>query len=250
MARDSAPAVQRPVRATVAVTLVLALAGLLFTANARLARSGGERHATNLAELVEVESERVTDAVAQVDALTADIDRIITSPDTVDTPDNERALHDAVAAGTIAVRGPGMKVALDDAPPTTPLSASVRPDSLVVHQQDLEAVINALWAGGAEAMMLQGHRVTVTTAFRCVGNVLSVGGHVFSPPYRVEAIGDPAALAAALDSSPEVQVYRQWVDRVGLGWSAEIHDELEIVAGTLPAELAQADVPSGTDVLP
>lgn len=247
---DAARAVQRPVRATVAVTLVLALAGLLFTANARLSRSGGERHATNLAELVEIESDRVSDLAAQVDALTADIDRIITSPNTVDTPDSERAQHDTVAAGTSAVRGPGLKVALDDAPPTTPLSASVRPDSLVVHQQDLEAVINALWAGGAEAMMLQGHRVTVTTAFRCVGNVLSVGGSVHSPPYRVEAIGDPVALAAALEASPEVRVYRQWVDRVGLGWSTEVHDDLQLPAGSAPAELAQADVPSGTDVLP
>src|SRR5690606_25352417 len=100
------------------------------------------------------------------------------------------------------------------APASTPLSATVRPDSLVVHQQDLEAVINALWAGGAEAMTLQGQRVTVSTAFRCVGNVLSLGGRVYSPPYRVEAIGDPNALTAALDASREIQVYRQWVDQV------------------------------------
>ena len=54
------------------------------------------------------------------------------------------------------------------------------------------------WAGGAEAMALQDQRVTATTAFRCVGNVLSLGGRVYSPPYEVRAIGDPRRLRVAL----------------------------------------------------
>ena len=249
--RDAVAGGQRPVRATVAVTLVLALAGLLFTANARLSRGGGERHATNLAELVEVENDRVRQLGEQVDQITAEIDSILANPTVVDTPEDESiAESDAIMAGTVAVTGPGLSVTLDDAPPSTPLSATVRPDSLVVHQQDLEAVINALWAGGAQAMTLQGQRVTVTTAFRCVGNVLSLGGRVYSPPYRVEAIGDPTALEAALGASREIAIYRQWVDRVGLGWSVDVADSLEIPAGSLPAALAQADVPAGVDVLP
>ncbi|PFG36881.1 uncharacterized protein YlxW (UPF0749 family) [Flavimobilis soli] len=249
--RDVVAGGQRPVRATVAVTLVLALAGLLFTANARLSRSGGERHATNLAELVEIENDRVRELGEQVDQITAEIDTILANPTDVDAPgETAVAQRDAIVAGTVAVTGPGLRVTLDDAPASTPLSATVRPDSLVVHQQDLEAVINALWAGGAEAMTLQGQRVTVSTAFRCVGNVLSLGGRVYSPPYRVEAIGDPNALTAALDASREIQVYRQWVDQVGLGWSVDVVDTLQVPAGSLPAELAQADVPSGVDVLP
>lgn len=249
--RDVAASGQRPVRATVAVTLVLALAGLLFTANARLARSGGERHATNLAELVEIENDRVRELGDTVDRLTSEIDEIIVNPTSVDAPgETAVARRDAIVAGSVAVTGPGLRVTLDDAPATTPLSATVRPDSLVVHQQDLEAVINALWAGGAEAMTLQGQRVTMSTAFRCVGNVLSLGGRVYSPPYRVEAIGDPSTLTAALDASREIQIYRQWVDSVGLGWSVDATDTLQVPAGSLPAELTQADVPDGVDVLP
>jgi len=186
-----------------------------------------------------------------VDQITAEIDSILANPTVVDTPeDGNIAQSDAIMAGTVAVTGPGLSVTLDDAPASTPLSATVRPDSLVVHQQDLEAVINALWAGGAQAMTLQGHRVTVSTAFRCVGNVLSLAGRVYSPPYRVEAIGDTTALEAALGASREIQIYRQWVDRVGLGWSVDVADSLEIPAGSLPAELAHADVPAGVDVLP
>ena len=248
--REPGPGAQRPVRATVAVTLVLALAGLLFTANARLARSGGERHATNLAELVEVEAARVAELEGQVDALTAQIDALVDKPAQPGKTNRELAQRDGVAAGAVAVSGPGMEVTLDDAPPSTPLNDVVRPDSLVVHQQDLEGVINALWAGGAEAMTLQGQRVLATTAFRCVGNVLSLGGRVYSPPYRIEVIGDPAALDAALDASPQVAVYRQWVDLVGLGWSADSRDNLELPAGSIPAELSYARAPAGADVLP
>ena len=81
-----------------------------------------------------------------------------------------------------------MTVALDDAPPqarSRPLPPGIpspTPDDLVVHQQDIQGVVNALWAGGAEAMTLMGQRVIATTAVRCVGNTLLLHGAVYSPP--------------------------------------------------------------------
>src|SRR5690606_41382455 len=71
-----------------------------------------------------------------------------------------------------------------------PISSGLHPDDLVVHQQDLEAVINALWAGGAEALMVQDQRITSLSSVRCVGNVLLLHGRHYSPPYRISAIGD------------------------------------------------------------
>jgi len=117
-----------------------------------------------------------------------------------------------------------------------------------VHQQDLEAVINALWAGGAEAMAIQGRRVVATTVVRCVGNVLLLDGQVFSPPYVVSAIGDPEVLRAALDASPAVGRYREWVDAVGLGWSVTSSNELELPAVQGAGELRFARVPAEVDV--
>src|SRR5699024_6692749 len=146
-------------------------------------------------------------------------------------------------AGAVPVTGPGLRVALDDAPPQ-PVGSTIPADTLVVHQQDLEAVINALWAGGAEAMTLQGQRVLTPTAFRCVGNVLSLHGRVYSPPYVVEAIGDPAALAAALDASDAIATYREWVDAVGLGWDVSTQDNLDMPARTV-ANLAHTRLPDG-----
>jgi uncharacterized protein YlxW (UPF0749 family) len=239
------------VRGTVSVALVLVLAGLMFTANARLARSDDARHAQDLEGLAQRESSRVRQLAGDVDRLRGEVERLTESATRqVDTGDPEEQALVALAAGRTEVRGPGVTVQLTDAPAGTPLREGVQPDDLVVHQQDLQAVINALWAGGAEAMALQDQRVTATTAFRCVGNVLSLGGRVYSPPYRVRAIGDPRALRAALDASPEIRRYQQWVAEVGLGWSVTTDDGLRLPAAEGGGGLTHATVPDGVDVFP
>ena len=97
------------------------------------------------------------------------------------------------AAGLTAVHGPGLKVSLTDAPRDADgnYPEGVDPDDLVVHQQDVQAVVNALWAGGAEAMMIMDQRVIATSAVRCIGNTLLLQGRTYSPPFVITAIGDP-----------------------------------------------------------
>ena len=242
---------RQALRGTVSVGLVLALAGLMFTANARLPSSQEQRHPQNLGELAEVESSRVESLAGQVESLRADVDRLTEEQTvTVDTGDPRDAELVALAAGRVPVTGPGLTVRLTDAPADGPRREDFPPDYFVVHQQDLQAVINALWAGGAEAMTLQDQRVTATTAFRCVGNVLSLGGRVYSPPYEVRAIGDPAELRAALLASPDIQEYLDWVDAVGLGWSVTTEQQLDLPATESGGELEHARVPDGVDVFP
>ena len=88
-----------------------------------------------------------------------------------------------VEGGLVPVVGPGPDRGARRRAPDQPRRDGVSPDVLVVHQQDLQAVMNALWAGGAEAMSLMDQRVISTSAFQCVGNVLSLHGRVYSPPY-------------------------------------------------------------------
>lgn len=79
----------------------------------------------------------------------------------------------APSTGTAPVRGQSLTVALDDSPLTIeqlPDWANV--DDIVVHQQDVQAVVNALWRGGAEAMTIMDQRVIATSAVRCVGEHL------------------------------------------------------------------------------
>jgi hypothetical protein len=122
-----------------------------------------------------------------------------------------------LAAGTAAVTGPSMSVTLDDAPRSADrvLPEGATPTTCVVHQQDIQGVVNALWAGGAEAMQIMDQRVIATSAVRCVGNTLILQGRVYSPPYTVTAIGDPERLAQALEDAPAVQDYRYYVDAFG-----------------------------------
>jgi uncharacterized protein YlxW (UPF0749 family) len=112
-----------------------------------------------------------------------------------------------------------LEVSLDDSPLRgDQIPAGFGVDDVVVHQQDVQAVVNALWAGGAEAMMLQDQRVVSTSAVRCVGNTLILQGRVYSPPYVIRAIGDTGRLEAALALSPEVKIYQEYVAAVGLGY--------------------------------
>lgn len=236
-------------RATLSVTLVLVLSGLLFTANARL--SGGEenRQPENFAELVRQEVDRGDELLAEVEGLRSAVDTLSASLDVqAPTLDPVLDVNSGIQAGMTPVTGAGLRVQLDDAPTNRPQPEEIVPDDLVVHQQDLEGVINALWAGGAEAMTLQGERVTALTAFRCVGNVLSLHGRVYSPPYVVEAVGDPDQLRDALDASGPLSIYREYVAAVGLGYDVQGRDQIDVPAFTGSLTLEHATVPEGVDV--
>jgi len=239
----------RRVRSAVSVACVLASAGLLFSTSARLADGRDGRAPQDLAELVSAESGRVTDLTDRMNSLEAEIEDLGEKAST-DLPVRGKDLvaRESVVSGSLPVDGPGLTVSLDDAPASSRSITGVRVDDLVVHQQDIQHVVNALWAGGAEAMTLQGERVTSTSAFRCSGNILLLHGKVFSPPYVIEAVGDPDQLQQALDDSPGVDIYRQYVDWVALGWSVTSADRLELPAYTGSSELQYATAPRGTDV--
>jgi uncharacterized protein YlxW (UPF0749 family) len=141
--------------------------------------------------------------------------------------------------GRTPVQGPGITVVLDDAPDDAD-NAGVDPNQLVVHQSDLQAVVNALWTGGAEAMTIAGQRVIATSAVRCVGNTLLLNGDVYSPPFRVAAIGPYRTMQKSLDSSQGVKDFEEAASFYGLGYTVEQEDRLELPAYKGPIGLAYA----------
>ena len=234
------------------VPLVLAVAGLLMATSAETARGTDLRSArrTDLADLVRAQAARAEAAQDSVQQLRADIDRLTAAQGVADAPVAQaRGQGDALApdAGLTAMSGPGVVVTLDDAQrdPGTALPPGVTPDDLVVHQQDLQAVVNALWAGGAQGVEVMDQRLVSTSAVRCVGNTLLLHGRVYSPPFTVSAVGDVRGLEAALRVSPPLVTYRQWVDAVGLGYQVTTHPTLDLPAYTGDLELpyAQAVTP-------
>ncbi|MBI4279731.1 MAG: DUF881 domain-containing protein [Armatimonadetes bacterium] len=101
-----------------------------------------------------------------------------------------------VQAGLAALEGPGVLVELKDSP--RPLRAGEDPNLVILHYTDLWAVINDLWAAGAEAVAINEERVIVTTGLSCVGTTILCNAKRIAPPYRIAAIGDGPRLDAHL----------------------------------------------------
>jgi uncharacterized protein YlxW (UPF0749 family) len=74
------------------------------------------------------------------------------------------------------------------------------PLDVIVHQQDIQAAVNALWRAGAEAVTVQGQRLISTTGIKCDGNSVSLQGLSYSPPYEIVGIGVPSELLTSLES--------------------------------------------------
>lgn len=247
-AEGQPPAPARPQRRgwTVLVPVVTAMAGLMFGMSFQTAEGSDLRADRDLPQLILDANEHVADRTAQLDALQSEVDALAK-----DAAPGDALLESATSAGDALaadaartpVRGPAITVTLDDSKiPLDSLPDVYTGDDIIVHQQDVQGVVNALWAGGAEAMMIQDQRVISTSAVRCVGNTLNLQGRVYSPPYVITAIGDTSRMEAALAADPTVSTYRDYVAAVGLGWSVSVEKskELPAYAGTL--DLAHARV--------
>jgi uncharacterized protein YlxW (UPF0749 family) len=117
-------------------------------------------------------------------------------------------------AGLVPVHGPGLRVVLDDSDLKTSPTGNV--NDLVVHSQDIQAVVNALWRAGAEAVAVNDERLVSTSAVLCVGNTLLLNGTVHSPPYRIAAIG---ASRARFDADDLVKALHDEANTFGLLFS-------------------------------
>lgn len=241
-AADHSAARARPRRRTLAVGGVMVLCGVLLSTTARIAGGGSIRDDSgDVAGALRDRGEDIAELSGEAEAKRAEIEELTSRSTSAETARSTERLTEAV--GLSAVSGPAVRVTLSDAPSSALTTLDgVRPDDLVVHQQDMESYVNALWAGGAEAMMLQDQRVVAGSAFRCAGNTLILEGNVYSPPFVITAIGAPEAMTAALDESPGVQVYREWVDYVGLGERTETMSETTLPAfeGNLTIDIASA----------
>lgn len=228
------------------VPLTALAAGLLFATSAATAQGTDLRadRRLQLTELISRERADVEQREADAAELRAQVESLAERAAVEDSRVAAAAAGDALelAAGLVPVAGPAVSVALDDAPRREGRPAlSDDPDDLVVHQQDVQAVVNALWAGGAEAMTLMGQRIVSTSAVRCVGNTVILHGQVYGPPFVVTAVGNPAALRDALEDDPGVLLFKSYVDRFGLGYAVRAHDEVRLPAYTGPLELPNVD---------
>lgn len=174
------------------------------------------------------QAEQLTD---QVHTLQQQIDQL-----TKDVPDSEvrsyqrRIARVEGAAGLRRVSGEGVKVVLRDAPQANLKNSPYNPNVYVVHQQDIQAVVNALWRGGATAVTLQGQRLISTSGIKCTGSTVSIQGVPYPEPFVIRAVGDPVTLQSAIDDDHYLKIYREQSENplIGIGWQEQI--EAHVVA--------------------
>lgn len=259
--RDPAPSGERPPRrwpAAVSTWRVAAIgafciAGGLFVTTSLNAHGLDLRESsvTDLDHVVGEEKAHESDLQRELAELNAEVKRLSGQVDDQEVRKLRRevaALHQP--AGFTAEHGPGLVVTLDDVPREQVKeiladNPDIPADALVIHQQDIQAVVNALWAGGAEAMSIKNQRIISTTGIRCVGNTVILHGVPYSPPYTIRAIGDPLALRASLAANDNVAIIARAATNLGLGYDVEEDPDLRVPAftGSVTLKYAEAFTP-------
>ena len=101
-------------------------------------------------------------------------------------------------AGLTEAIGPGIQVTLTDSHRLAPFQPSDGMPPNIIHDADIQAVVNEMRAAGAEAIAINGQRVVATTAIRCVGPVVLINSVPKAPPVVIQAVGDPDAMYGGL----------------------------------------------------
>ena len=191
---------RRTVLGAVAVLMIALALGLVTTTSTLALR----RPAPAVLEARALLEKEIDERTRQADelrrsnaALAGEIARLQSEAASTDDPELFAQLQrDAVAAGVVPVTGPGVRVVLTDGVPD-PTAASDDASAYVL-DIDLQVLVNGLWAAGAEAVAVNGERITSTTAIRSAGAAVLVDSTALSSPYTVEAIGDAVAMQTAL----------------------------------------------------
>lgn len=214
---------QRAAKATTA--LLMAAVGLGFSANS-LAAGGTDLRSQRVADLKSLVLARANDVEsteATLQRLRREVNDLAieySTPELTSTRAKISKLKPTL--GLRSMVGEGLVVTLDDAK-TDPslIDPDLDPNWLLVHQQDIEAVINALWQGGAKGVTVMGQRITSTSAVRCVGSTVLVNGKVFSPPFTIIGVGNIDKLHSALADDQFVDYYRTLAKSFGLTYLVE-----------------------------
>jgi uncharacterized protein YlxW (UPF0749 family) len=100
-----------------------------------------------------------------------------------------------IALGLVEVKGPGISVSLKDA---SYIPDEHNPNNYIVHEEHIRTVINELLLSSAEAIAINGQRISHTASIVCVGPVVSVNGVQYAAPFEITAIGDAETMENAL----------------------------------------------------
>ncbi len=215
----------------VGTPLVVLLCGALFVVSAENSEGTDLRPGryTDLASLVSAEAERYDELEQRVAELNGQVEALSSSVGDRSVGRVQQRIEQLRdPAGLTPREGPGVTVTLADSPPDIDPQPGMNPNLLIVHQQDIQAVVNAMWKAGAEAVTVAGQRIVSTTGIRCEGNAVTLQGVPYPQPYVISAVGDPERIAGAIATDDYLRLYQKQADDpdIQIGWDVEVSDEL------------------------
>jgi uncharacterized protein YlxW (UPF0749 family) len=241
-ARTGAPDVPPRALRRAAAAAAAVLAGLiLVTASSETRRSAPSvaRARADLVGQVQQRTSEVTALQGQILALSAKVAQLRQAGLAGSSSGRSLVAQLAdlqIAAGAVPVTGPAVRVTLTDAKlPAGPTDPTQQDQGGQVLDSDLQHVVNALWASGAEAVAVNGQRVTALTSIRAAGDAIVVDFRPVDPPYVVTAVGDPDTLEQSFVSSSAAAALRTYSQAYGLGFVVK-----GLSGATLPAAAAPA----------
>jgi len=228
----------RPGRAALAVLLAFGL--LVATAGIQTARSADES-ATSRASLIK----QLNSRKKVLDGERAQLQRLQAEVATAQKRDlqatragrslQQRLTRLGLAAGTLPAKGPGIQVVVDDA-------RGARSYQQQVQATDLVKLVNGLWQVGAEAIAINGQRLTSLSPIRDAADAITVGFSSLRRPYRVSAIGNRDTMGADLLDTPGGRAWVTLQSTFGLQFDVETKESMVLPAAKAPS-LRSAHLP-------
>ncbi|WP_157740777.1 DUF881 domain-containing protein [Jiangella sp. DSM 45060] len=222
-----------------ALAIGLVALGLLLTMSVLQVRNtasvvSSERQ--GLIEQIHNEDERVSRLQGEVGSLESEIGRLesdLLQNSAAGQQTREEVESLQATTGAIAVTGPGVVVTVDDAEEQSAENGTDR-----VLDLDLRQVVNGLWSAGAEAVAINGQRITPLTAIRSAQNVIQINYRPMNAPYEVSAIGDPRTLARDFGDGSGGQWLRDVASKSGIQYDVDSEESLTLPAGNTPLAYA------------
>ncbi|AKZ54494.1 putative membrane associated protein [Streptomyces ambofaciens ATCC 23877] len=252
---DGSGGMPRTLRAKLGLAAGLVLAALVVTVGAAQARVAAPAVAKEREELID----RIEGETSAADRLEESVD---TLRDDVSARQREalekngdggRSDLMGVLSGAVEVHGPGVKLVVDDAKEADtggdgqPRGTSGFSDTGRVRDRDMQRVVNGLWESGAEAVSINGQRLTALSAIRAAGDAILVDNRPLVPPYTVLAVGDGERLSTRFQDSADGLYLHALQENYGIRTAISAADDLKLPAApSLIVRTAQPITEKGT----
>ncbi|MEU5213737.1 DUF881 domain-containing protein [Streptomyces sp. NPDC020742] len=237
----------RTLRAKLGLAAGLVLAALVVTVGAAQARISAPTLAKEREELINRIQKGTAEAdrqQQQVDALRDDVGRM--QREALKKHGGDRVEVLSLLSGSTQVTGPGVKLVVDDAKGAEsngggPRESSGFSDTGRVRDRDMQRVVNGLWESGAEAISVNGQRLTSLSAIRAAGDAILVDNKPLVPPYTVLAVGDGQRLSTAFQDSADGQYLHVLQENYGV--RTRISAENEVTLPPAPSLIVRTAKP-------